>query len=122
MPYQRAITYGNVGTLTNLSVQPKSDGIFTAGEDIFAPNGNVYEDGFSFTEWVYTILEESEYVALLSELGLTSAKSAPLTVRTRKNDDSFGNYNSIIIRPSRLQRTYNGYRDVRFRLNWMEAL
>jgi len=121
MPYQIVAGHDNPGTLVDLTIQPRSNGTFTTMPDIVSGDGTVYEDGPLSAQWIYSVLDETEYVTILSETGLTSVKSALVTIRTQNNARAFANYNAVIVRPGKL--TYHFFWDnVIFELRNLEAL
>lgn len=119
-----ATVYGDTDTFVMVQPQPRSDGIFTAGDDIYSGAGPVYEDGYLYTEWVFrgSALDEVDYSAVLAQLGLTSAKSAAVTIRTVDNDRNWVARNAIAVRPQSLAWTATGWRDTTIRFIWLEEL
>lgn len=122
MTYAVATVYGDTDSFANVTPQPRSDGIFVAGEDIPTADGTVVESGFYFTDWEYrgAALDESEYTALLTQLGVDTAKSAAVTIRTRTVDGTFVAKNAIVTRPRNPARTLTGMQNVTFRFTWLE--
>lgn len=123
MTYQIADGHNNAAGLANVTTQPACEGIRYPRETI-AANGDVFEDGAPFVEWRYgPELHEDTYAALLTQFGLSSAKTNEVTVRTTQsaNRDTFANYNGLIVRPQPLYRR-GFYRDVVFVVKMLEAL
>lgn len=121
MPYQIYIGHNQAVNLADVTPQPRSDGIWTKLPDIYAGDGTVYEDGTDSTEWIFSFLSASQYTAFLTASGLSSAKSALVTVKTITNARAFANYNATIVRPGRLRYQY-WWENVVFPLNFLEAL
>lgn len=122
MPYQIYVGHNEAGNLADAVPQPRCEGMFTRLPDIYAGDGTVYEDGPLSTEWLFSIMSDTEYTTFLTQSGLSSAKSALVTVRTIvPNGRSLANYNATIVRPGRLRYQY-WYENVTFELNFLEAL
>jgi hypothetical protein len=106
MPYQIAASWNNAAGLTTLSVQPRDAGI-QPGLRRRAGNLLMYEDGMESVNWIFDLLFADQYEDLLTELGLASATSAKVTVRTTRNTDrAFANYNAVIERPTNFDYQY----------------
>lgn len=125
MTYKVAIGHNNTAGLTDITPQPRTPRLLP-GEVIYAASGLVYEDGAYTTRLLYNALSWSAYTALLAQFGLTSAKSAAVTLRLRKDtDNTFANYNAILVRPTfedgavAMRRKL---RDVRFDVLRIEAV
>ena len=98
--YQIAIGHNNAAGLADIDPQPRTPRLIP-GRVVYAVSGLVYEDGGYRTQFIYDALGWDDYTALLTAFGLSSAKSALVTVRLRKDtDNSFANYNAIIERPT----------------------
>jgi hypothetical protein len=126
MPYQAAIGHNNAAGLTTLSPQPSSpNGVQTARYSNSA-SGQTYPDGEQFIELVYTSLEPAQKNALDTAFGVSdSVGSNEITVRIRKNDDSFANYNAIVDYPPvgrKARRSLNGWESVSYTVHLVEAL
>lgn len=123
MTYQIADGHDNEAGLTIVTPQPACEGIFYP-KDIISASGDVYETGAAYCEWRFgPELLETSYAALLTQFGLTIAKTNEVTIRTMSDPAraTFANYNALIIRPR--AKYQNGfYRDVVFLLKRLEAL
>lgn len=115
MTYMIAPGHNEVGELEVIDPQPRCNGIFYAGEEIFAGDGTVYEDGEQYTELIFTILTPEEYVAFNELVNLDSAKSAPVTVSLPGDNREFSNWNGIIVKPRNLTYQY-WYNNVVYRI------
>lgn len=84
-----------------------------------AADMSLYEEGAKRTEWEFRVLSATDYNTILSDLNLTAGTpSAKVTIKTRKEDDTFGKFNAIVARPEtgRDKRwAVNAWRDVVFR-------
>lgn len=97
--YKVAIGHNNAAGLALITPQPRSTRL-RAARVVTAINGLAYEDGALQTEFVYRVLSWTNFNALNTAFGLTSAKSALVTLRLRKNDNTYANYNATIIAPT----------------------
>lgn len=65
-----------------------------------AGDGLIYQDGFMTATLTLTFQKSSDYSSLLAALGLSSARSAKLTMNLPRNGDRASTkYNLIIVRP-----------------------
>lgn len=120
MTYQIASGYDNVAGLTQLDPQPRCPGI-NSGRTIVSVDGMIYEDGYGNADLIYTVLTKDEYDSLLTQMGLTSVKSAQVTVSLPQNQDrNFSNYNAIITKPDPQYKDF--WKDVIFRLTRIEGV
>lgn len=123
MVYQIAIGFNNAAGLFTVEPQPRSNGIFTMAQEIYAISGKVYEDGYLYTEWIYSMMTEEEYSDFNSDIGLDDEKSIEVTIRTvtNYNDRAFANFNGIIVRPKTLVYQY-WWQNVVFRIHNLVAI
>lgn len=99
--YQVADEHDNAGALANVSMQPKSDGVFYAAE-VTGLTGIAHDEGTAWFEWRYSSIEKANLATVLSELGVpVGTKSNQVTVKTRKDplNDTFQNYNATVLHP-----------------------
>ena len=100
MTYKIAVSYNNAAGLTALSIQPRMNGL-VPGRRTTASDGTVYQDGFLSCELIFDYLTPAQYTALLSEMGLSSATSAKVTITLPANiSRTDTNYNAIIELPA----------------------
>lgn len=121
--YQVAQGHDNVAGLTDVTPQPASPGLLYPRE-IVAADGTVYEDGAAYTRWAFEpLISAAQYSALLSQFGLTSARSAQVTVRTVTDAarTTWDTYNATIVRPADAQYRRGFWRDVVFVIKGLEA-
>lgn len=121
MAYEVADAWDNEAGLTPLTPQPKSPGGVQFANKTYAASGRADWDGEPFIDLVYTILEHAEYNTIRTQLGLSDTiASNDVTIRIRKNDDTFGNYNGTVEQREG-ERNPLGWR-VTFRVKLVEAL
>ncbi len=87
--------------------QPHSDGVQYAVRDD-AVDGSVSEQA-AFVDLVFDALTVTEYVAILTQLGLNSATTAVNTVNVPNELFIFARYNGIAVRPEKgkdIRRSY----------------
>lgn len=126
MPYQIADNYNNAAGLVDISPQPASPGILYPRE-VVAVSGVVYDDGAPYTMFVYKgVMSNTQYNSLLTQFGLTSARTNEVTVRLLLDDRiTYANYNAIVVKPRNgVDAKYrNGFwHDVTFRVKQLEAV
>ncbi|MDL1924322.1 hypothetical protein FBQ95_17095 [Chloroflexi bacterium CFX3] len=110
MTYKIAAGFNNVGSLTDLSPQPACEGIRYAEMD-YLPDGTVQPNGYGLAELKYEEgIPEEIYTSLLTQMGLTSVFSAPVTIALPVDARTFANHNAIIVKPNdrRYQLFYRG--------------
>lgn len=105
-----------------ITPEPRCNGIFYAGEEIFAGDGTVYEDGERYSELIFNIMTEEEYVAFNALVGLDpGVKSGPVTVTLPDESRELVDFNGIIVKPRNLRYQY-WYHDVVYRIKNLEPL
>lgn len=90
-----------------------------------ALNGTEYDDGYSYTIWVYNVLTPTERNTLDSTFGVDTAVTNEVTIKTVLVDQTFANYNGIVARPinGREARLRDGlWHNVQYRIKHLEAL
>lgn len=86
-------------SLTKLSPQPASAGV-KATRRVPLANGSVLDQGL-FVEWDYSVVEDAtQLLAILTPLGLHTAKFAPVTIYTRDDLYTYQRYNGVAVRPA----------------------
>lgn len=120
--YQAVLNHNNAGNLADFSPQPASPGGVQTPRKVYAGSRAIYPDGDPFVDLVFTIADPSERNTLDAQLGLSDTVfSAEITVRVRKNDDTFANYNAVVERND-AQRNLLGWRNLTYRVYLLEAL
>lgn len=85
-------------SLTTLDPQPRSEGVKPTRRD-YANDGTVIDQGL-YVELVWDILDDATaYTTILGVFGLTSAKSADVTIYARNDQYAWTRYNGKAIRP-----------------------
>lgn len=121
-----AIGNNNSGGLQTVIVQPDYDGLQYPRET-YSGSGVVYVDGKPFLDMRFPdYVSADDWVAILSQFGLSSAKTALITIRVLGPDKETGtNYNGRVIRPEYGQVTrweMCWYKAPRLRVYRLEAL
>jgi len=98
MAVQTATGWDNAGALADLSVQPRVY-LPEPGRRRRAGDGLTYIDGALVQRMTYGYLTKANYTTTLTEMGVASAESAKMTVRTLGRDGTEANWNAIITRP-----------------------
>ncbi len=102
----------NVETL--LASGNKANGVRGMGLEPFsvyrtAVSGREYGDGYPHTTWEIDYLTPTMYNALMAYVGAGN-QSAPVYIRTRKEDGTYGLYTAIMHRPKlRAERVWSGF-------------
>lgn len=115
MTYEAATGYNNTAGYVELDPPPRLE-VIEDGRIEIAGDGLSYADGFKQGELIWGYLTTTQFTALLTIFGLTSAKSARITIslpidNNRDHDDC----NAIIEKPNpRFER--GRFIDVRFPL------
>jgi hypothetical protein len=92
-------------SLTKLSPQPTSAGVM-ATRRIPLGDGSVLDQGL-YVEWLYNIVEDAaQLLAILTPLGLHTAKSAAVTIYTRDDLYAYKRYNGVAVRPAPSWQNY----------------
>lgn len=121
MTYQVALNHDNEAGLANFVPQPASPGGVQTPRKVYTGNG-IYPDGDPFVDLIYTIADPDERNTIDAQLGLSDTVfSSQVTIRIRKNDDSFANYNATVERIEP-QRSPLGWRNLNYRVRLEEAL
>lgn len=122
--YQVAINHDNEAGLTDILPEPAMPKAPSYPEFAYDGDGGASPNGWLQGELVWNeLLERADRAAILTQLGLSeTTPSGKITIRCRKPDDTFGNYNAIAIAPQESQRSMFGWSDFRIKLNKMELL
>lgn len=124
MPYQIADGHDNAAGLATIDPQPASEGLQYPKRRV-AGDGTEYNDGSAFTIWRYRgVLSTTQYSALLTAFGLSSALTNEVTVRTLHGAarTTYSNYNATIVKPFNPRFERGFWRDIEFRVIKLEAL
>lgn len=125
MTYQIADGFDQTGSLADVLVQPRCEGIIYP-DRIVALDDTEYDDGYGLTKWEYSMLTSDQFNALLAQFGLSSTVlTNDVTISTRIDDRTFANYNGKIVLPiNGKERKYRRgfWRDVTFRIKQLEAI
>lgn len=133
--YQIAAGYNNASALKPI------EGFIPSGDRSFAPpsayssfnagmmkirlDGTVYLAGYPSAIWLFTVLTRKQYQFLMSTYSTGgTAYSGKVTIKTRKPDGSFGNYNAVMLLPllPELNRVLTLYRDVPVKFTRLVAI
>lgn len=100
MPSQYLIGLGhNASTFATPDPQPRSTTPMPGRRDI-TPGLTVYEQGNPHTDWNWDYLRPEAYNTILGYAGLLGGTpSAPVTIWTRDEDNSFIQRNATVVRP-----------------------
>lgn len=109
----------NQSVVDEIVQQPQCTGIYhLENQRRYAGNGFAYYTGTKYTNWLFTLGEDTVYNAILVQLGLNSADSAQVTIRTLLNDRiTFVKYNAIVDLPEvgrDLKWNIVGWKDITF--------
>ena len=92
-------------SLTKLAPQPTSIGVQATRRVSFG-DGSVLDQGL-YVEWVYNVVEDAtQLLAILTPLGLHTAKSAAVTIYTRDDLYAYQRFNGIAVRPAASWQNY----------------
>jgi len=92
-------------SLTRLPTQPTSMGV-VATRRVAMGDGSVLDQGL-YVEWVYNVIEDAtQLLAILTPLGLHTAKSAAVTIYTRDDLYAYKRYNGVAVRPAPSWQNY----------------
>jgi hypothetical protein len=92
-----AIGWNNTGALAPFSWQPPKIATITPGRRQRGGDMLVYIDGYYRTALIYGYLTKAIKTAILSELGLTSAESAKITLQLPGRDrDTDQTWNAVV--------------------------
>lgn len=120
MAIQTATGWDDAGSLSDVSIQPRvtipEPGRVRMGGDMLAQRDGAYHQ-----KWMYGYLTKANFAAILSELGVSTAESAKMTVRTLGRDGNEANWNAIIVRPP-APDYYQKFAPVEFDVYLIEAL
>lgn len=100
MTYRISTTGYNAAlvALTVLVPQPRCEGLQVTRRD-FVGNGSFVEQGL-FVEWLWNVNGSvAQYQGILTQLGLSTVKSLPVTIYSVDDQYIFRRWNGTIIRP-----------------------
>ena len=87
-----------LASLTKMAPQPTSPGVMATRRVTFG-DGSVLDQGL-YVEWVYNVVEDAaQLLAILTPLGLHTAKSAAVTIYTRDDLYAYRRFNGVALRP-----------------------
>lgn len=122
MTYKIAANWNNEGGLTTLTPQPRMKGIQDAREQV-SGDGLTVADGYDLATLEWGVLTAAQYSSLLTATGLTSAKSAKVTLQVPQNSDrAEAQYNAIITRPGKPRYELGFWRGIEFEVALVEAI
>lgn len=110
MTYQVSDGWDNEGGLTELSIQPRCEGL-RKGRRRIAGDQLTYDDGDLIGELVFDYMTKEQKAAIDSELGVDSESSNKITITLPFGASrTFNNYNAIVEAPdetvnARFERT-----------------
>lgn len=99
MSYQVADTWNNEAGLANLIPQPATPDRLQI-EANYAADASSTGVGMPYVDLVYTVLTNSEFSALNTQLGISLlSRSNAVTIAVKQDDDSYANYNAMVYYP-----------------------
>lgn len=120
MSISAAPNHNNAAGLQALNPQPEYSGRQFAQTNA-TPNG-IFREG-EYVVLSYPIIEATDFVTVLTRLGLTSAESAEITIRLPGDDlTTFANYNATAQRTRRERPDGTCWRSVQFIIRKLEVL
>lgn len=119
----RVITgWDNAGSVVDMAKQPSMPQPVPARVQR-GGDGLVVEDGGYTTSLVFGIVTKTQFTAILTELGLTSTRSAKVSLQVPDYDrDSTVIYNAIVERPADGPEFYNKWVDIVFPVTLIEVI
>ena len=119
--YQIVDGHDNAGTLAAFDPQPKSSPI-RYPETVYTPSG-AYPNGYAYQDLAWACATRAQYNSILTACGLSdTVYFNEVTVKTKKNDDTFANYNATVQYEPPGERGFGFWRDLVVRLINLEAL
>lgn len=102
--YALAGTFNKSGSLSNVEgttvVPPRADPVPLGTEAVIALDGTQQVNGAQIVKWHWGFLPKSRLNSLITGyLGSWDIASAPVTMVTRKRDDTFGTFNAYMHLP-----------------------
>lgn len=120
--YQIADGWNNTGGLADLIVQPATPSRIEVPDRNYSADGLTTPAGEPYVDLIYTILSNDEFPALNTQIGVSLLVPDNLvTIKVRKDDGTFGNYNGIIHYPDKAQHVMAGWKAT-YRVNLKESL
>lgn len=120
--YKIAAGWNNEGSLANMLVQPATPSRLQYANRDFSADGKSTPAGSAFVDLVYTVLTNDEFPALNTQFGVTlTAPDCAVTIRLKKDNNQFANYNAWIHYPEQPQHAPVGWKAT-YRVNIVEAL
>ncbi len=133
--YAIAAGWNNTALLKTIeSITPPSDRPFypVNGYSSFNPgairirgDGSIYLAGYPSCGWRFSAMTRKQYQYLMSTYTVGgNSYSGKVTIRTRKDDGTFANYNAVLLLPilPEVQRVLKLYRDVEIRFSRLVAI
>lgn len=120
--YQVADGKNNAAGLADINPQPASPSGIRYGELRFSADGSASFHGYAYIDLVWNSLTRDQYNAVLTAFGLsqTVAHNA-VTVKVRKNDDTFAAYNGDAVRLQNEKRERPFWKDLTIRVLKLET-
>lgn len=126
--------YNNAGTLANIEdITPSGDwrgftvpdgfASYSPGQTKQRPDGIVYTTGYPTVTWRFGGITRKQYI-YLRDTYCNDGLSGKVTIRTLKEDHTYGNFNAVMIVPQlpELTRRLGSYEDCDVRFIRLVAL